>query len=134
VSLSLNVLDAWLGPSGGHEETSDYFAAGVLQPAGDAREIPAAPERWPALGGEYWSDELDATFRIDVHDGRLCLSAPEPRRTLTLRDADRRIFQAGDLTLAFGPDTGRRQATLLVSVGRVRGLQFVRKDAARRVS
>lgn len=84
---------------------------------------PAAPADLAALAGEYFGEEVGATYRIAVEDGRLVAYAPrQERRVLVPSGPD--TFRAGQITLQF-----ERGATpsFTIAAGRVRNIRFVKR-------
>ena len=76
-----------------------------------------------ALAGEYYGEEVDATYRIAVEGGQLVAYAPrQERRVLVPSGPD--TFRAGQITLHF-----ERGATpsFTIAAGRVRNIRFVRR-------
>ncbi|HEY7236259.1 MAG TPA: serine hydrolase, partial [Gemmatimonadaceae bacterium] len=77
--------------------------------------------------GDYYSDEVDATYHIAVEGGTLVLSAhhvPAQRLTFTAPDTFR---AAGGLTLHFERSAGAAPAAFSVEAGRVRHIRFARR-------
>src|SRR5262249_14809879 len=88
--------------------------------------IPTA-EQLAEYAGEFYSQELDAVFRITRDGGRLTLhrlkAGPAPMEPLT---AD--LFQLGNrVTVEFVRDADRRITGFLYSASRIRNLAFTRK-------
>jgi CubicO group peptidase (beta-lactamase class C family) len=81
-----------------------------------------------AFAGDYYSEEVDATYRVTVVDGDLVLSAHHvPAQKLTVSAAD--TFRAGNgLTLHFErPAGGGTASAFTVEAGRVRNIRFTRR-------
>jgi hypothetical protein len=77
-----------------------------------------------AYEGTYFSEELNTTFRLAVEDGVLQLHRPGAR-SVRLRAGANHAFTNGDATIRF--TTGATlNAGFELSIGRVRGLTFVR--------
>jgi hypothetical protein len=90
----------------------------------------------PALGasdlatyeGDYYSEEVDATYHVTVVDGALQFSGRHiPAQRLTPTAAD--TFEAGGgLTLHFErPSAGVAPTAFTIEAGRVRNIRFVRR-------
>ena len=80
-----------------------------------------------AYAGDYYSEEVDATYRVAVVDGGLVFSARHiPTQKLTPVDAD--TFRApGGLTLHFERSGAGQPSAFTVEAGRVRNIRFVRR-------
>ena len=89
---------------------------------------PAAGEL-AAYAGSYYSEELDATHRVEVAGGKLTVKrrGAEPD---SLTPVTRDEFSVGSSTLRFIRDDAGRVTGYLMDLGRVRGLRFERVDAA----
>ena len=125
--LAEQVAEVYLG--------SKMGAKAVRQVAGGRpRDVTQAAA--PALGaselaayaGDYYSDEVDATYHVAVDDGGLVLSArhvPVQKLTVTAPDT----FHAGNgLTLHFIRDAaGQAPSAFTVEAGRVRNIRFARR-------
>ena len=77
--------------------------------------------------GDYYSDEVDATYHVAVDQGGLVLSARHvPAQKLIVTAAD--TFRAGNgLTLHFERTGGAAPGAFTVEAGRVRNIRFVRR-------
>lgn len=77
--------------------------------------------------GEFHSDELRATYKFVVEEGKLFFSGTKtlPKSPLepTLRDQ----FRMGDLTIEFSRDHQNRLFALTLYAGRVKNIRFTRK-------
>jgi CubicO group peptidase (beta-lactamase class C family) len=84
------------------------------------------PERARLLAGRYYSEELDATYLVDVAgDGlRLTrrLTGTQPLRPAPALDS----FAAGTQTVSFERDPAGTGVAFTVQAGRVRNIRFVR--------
>jgi hypothetical protein len=80
-----------------------------------------------AFAGEYYSEEVDATYRIAVSGDRLMLSGRHvPTEPLVPVTAD--TFRAGQMTLHFDRSVGGgAPSSFTVEAGRVRNIRFKRK-------
>lgn len=91
-------------------------------------ELPA--ETLAAFAGEFYSDELDATFILTVEDARLMLrrrGAGPQRLTPVVADE----FMAGSMTVRFSRGPDGRVTGYVLDIGRVRNLAFERRQPAR---
>jgi len=80
-----------------------------------------------AFAGTYASDEIDATFRITVRDGRLHLLRDDDNEPLPLQAAGDGLFRTQGMTIAFERGSSGRVDELTVDAGRVRGIRFERR-------
>ena len=71
--------------------------------------------------GDYYSDEIDATFTIAKKDDGLTLRRDSDREAVTLQHVADGTFRARGLTIRFEP------ASLVVDAGRVRGIRFIKR-------
>jgi CubicO group peptidase (beta-lactamase class C family) len=73
--------------------------------------------------GAWYSDELDATWQLVVHEAGLYIEdGPEDPLSPTIRDE----FKLRGLTLRFTRDEEGRISSMMVDAGRVRNLEFTR--------
>ncbi|HXT15932.1 MAG TPA: serine hydrolase domain-containing protein [Gemmatimonadaceae bacterium] len=129
--LALSVADVVLAGA---------FTAPKPAPRAAGTRAGAAQQALPAIGaaeldeltGRYYSDELDATFRLERAGSTLVLrrarSAPD-----TLRATDRQTFRAAGMTLHFDAGAHPPSITSITSItsftvdaGRARGIEFTR--------
>lgn len=83
--------------------------------------------------GRFYSEELDATFTLEIEDGALTLhrrGARPQRLTPVVPDE----FMAGPMTVRFTRAADGQPAGYLLDIGRVRGLVFERAAPERRVA
>jgi hypothetical protein len=85
---------------------------------------PTAAELAAYLGA-YRSDEAEATYRVEVTDGRLAL-VDRWGETTPLNPLYRDVFGIGGLTVVFGRDVSGKVNGLTWSESRVWGLRFER--------
>ena len=80
-----------------------------------------------AYAGDYYSNEVDATYHLAVVDGSLVLSARHvPLQNLTVSGSD--TFRTGNgLTLHFERAAGQPPSAFTIEAGRVRNIRFVRR-------
>jgi CubicO group peptidase (beta-lactamase class C family) len=120
--LSHQVADIVLGStlSGAAERprwNADSTTA-TRAPAPSAREL-------AALGGRYYSPELDATY--DVSASGSVVTVKRPRGEVdTLAVTGPRTFRASGLTYRFAPDVSGKAPSFAVDIGRARGMEFNR--------
>jgi hypothetical protein len=79
------------------------------------------------LAGTYVSDEIDATFRITVGDGRLLLLRDDDNEPAPLQPAGEGLFKARAMTIQFARGSSGKIDGLVVDAGRVRGIRFERR-------
>lgn len=122
-------------------KVAEVYLGNVMGPVPDRQ---ASPERrspptvtlsaaeLERVVGDYYSDELDATYRLAVKDGRLVLGRPNAPDA-ALRAEDRDTFRApsggssGRVTLRFDRSGKAAPASFTVETGRVTGIRFRRK-------
>ncbi|HSG47872.1 MAG TPA: serine hydrolase [Longimicrobiales bacterium] len=96
-------------------------------PAPPAADLSPAQRR--ALGGGFYSRELDTVWRIDEVDGALRLRAGEGMDLPLQASAPDRLFRRG-LALRFQLDGSGAASGFRADAGRVRNLAFTRIEAA----
>ena len=125
--LAEQVAEVYLG---------DKMGPKPSRPVAATRQRDVTPAGAPALGaaelaaytGDYYSDEVDATYHVAVTGGSLVFSAHHiPVQPLTPISTD--TFRArGGLTLHFERGANAAAATAFtVEAGRVRNIRFVRR-------
>jgi len=77
------------------------------------------------MAGVYVSDEIEATFRVSVRDGRLLLQRDEDAEAQPLVP-EQDAFRFRTLTIRFVRNKESKIEGLLVDAGRVRGIRFHR--------
>jgi CubicO group peptidase (beta-lactamase class C family) len=77
-----------------------------------------------ALAGDYYSDELDATYHLVVEGDHLVLRRANTQ-PVPLEAIDANTFRAGGFTLHFEQQSGARSFT--IEAGRVRNIRFRRR-------
>ena len=123
--LAEQVADVYLG--------SRMGPAPTRQVAGRRRDVTQAAV--PTLGaselaayiGDYYSDEVDATYHIAVSDGGLVLSAHHVATQRLASTGSDTFRTANGLTLHFEKDSGVTPAAFTVEAGRVRNIRFARR-------
>ncbi|MGH9766996.1 MAG: serine hydrolase domain-containing protein [Blastocatellia bacterium] len=118
-------------------QVADLHLADQIKPA-EARpnSPPAASSPRPSLTltaeqlseytGAYYSEELDATYRIVIEDGALFIKARNaPRASLVAQTKDE--FWRLGVTFSFVRNDQRQITGFALSGGRSKGIQFVRK-------
>ncbi|HYW12659.1 MAG TPA: serine hydrolase domain-containing protein [Longimicrobium sp.] len=122
---------------GAPAEVSVAFPAGapgrlVWRQAGEEPQVfdklvlvtPGADEL-ASYAGAYFSEELQATFSLAVHDGALAVRRPAAEPA-ALRPLVRDEFSVPGATLRFVRDGSGAVAGFMLDAGRVRNLRFVR--------
>lgn len=90
--------------------------------------LPADPASVPSYAGRYFSDELNVTYTVVVVDGRVELHRPKAN-PMVLRPIGKDLYgPSGDFTVRFGPAANGHTQWFELSLGRIRGLRFERKD------
>ena len=90
------------------------------------RLAPPKPEQLADYAGEYYSDELEAAYKLVVEEGRLYFrhrNAPNA----ALQPAAPDHFRVRGLAISFARDQNRRVSSMSVNAGRVRNIRFVRR-------
>lgn len=83
------------------------------------------PAELADYAGEWYSEELDATWELVVEEEGLYVEdGPEGPLSPTIKDE----FKLRGLTLRFTRDEANRISSMLVDAGRVRNLEFTRPD------
>jgi CubicO group peptidase (beta-lactamase class C family) len=78
--------------------------------------------------GEYYSQEIDATFTVFVDGSRLMLRRDADARPAELQPTGEDTFRGWGMTIRFAGSSGRKNVTaLVVDAGRVRGIRFDRR-------
>jgi CubicO group peptidase (beta-lactamase class C family) len=117
------VLADRLAPAPAVATASPTGGAGPAAPATAPLELSAAERA--AIAGEYYSAELEATFRIDVVDETLMLLRRPAVRQL-LRPVAPDELAAGGQRLRLLRDPAGAVTGFLLDIGRVRNLRFER--------
>jgi CubicO group peptidase (beta-lactamase class C family) len=103
-------------PSGRGGPATDTVRSAVMAETADSRDA----------AGVYVSEEIDATFRVSVRDGRLMLQRDDDAEAHPLV-LDNGGYRFRTLAIRFVRDKDGKIESLLVDAGRVRGIRFVRK-------
>jgi CubicO group peptidase (beta-lactamase class C family) len=123
--LAIQVADIYL---------ADQFKAENNKPAANPnanRAIPEAitlsVEQLADFTGSFYSEELDASYRLSVENGRLTMmNRDDAKRPLTPRPSD--VFSApGGVQLEFSRDAQGKVMGFGVNAGRIRNVRFVRQ-------
>ncbi|HUF28321.1 MAG TPA: serine hydrolase domain-containing protein [Gemmatimonadaceae bacterium] len=94
----------------------------------ERRNVPApSPQALAAFAGTYYSEELDATYRVTAADSTILLQTRTamPR---SLYPAFDDAFMAGGMLVLFSRAEDGRITGFRLSQGRVRGIMFVRME------
>ncbi|MFC2166925.1 serine hydrolase domain-containing protein [Acidobacteriota bacterium] len=90
------------------------------------KPIQPTAEEFKEYTGEYSSDELDTTFKIELIKNRLRFTHRNaPQGTLQTNYKD--IFRIGNLRLIFSRDSSGQITSFIVNAGRVTNLRFYKK-------
>jgi hypothetical protein len=87
------------------------------------------PAKLAEFAGNYYSDEIDATYRIALKDDKLVLTrkkAPAVTLQPSFRDAFSTLSILG--TVRFTRDGEGRVNGFRISAGRIRGFNFVKRS------
>jgi CubicO group peptidase (beta-lactamase class C family) len=126
-----------VNPRAPAKQVADLYLADQLKPAVPvSHNPPQAPKRQqpPALtaeqlseyAGDYYSEELDITYRIVVENGKLLIKVRNaPRGILSSQSKDE--FGLLGATFSFARNDQRQIIGFALSGGRAKGIQFVRK-------
>jgi CubicO group peptidase (beta-lactamase class C family) len=90
------------------------------------RPMPPGAQLTP-LAGRYYSEELDATYDVRVNGQTVTVHRPRGEVD-TLRVAGAQTFRAGGMTYHFRPDVNGSTPGFALDLGRVRGVEFVRRE------
>jgi CubicO group peptidase (beta-lactamase class C family) len=129
--LAFAVADLYLGGKMGPRpepkasaarQTDEKSRNGASAPSGASSDADLT-----ALAGDYYSTELDATYRVALDQGHLVVGARH-RPAEPLVPAGPNTFRAGDITLQFerSPPDGVA-AAFTIDAGRVRNIRFQRR-------
>lgn len=77
--------------------------------------------------GSFYNDELGVTYTITVEYGRLRLDRPHSDQS-TLRYGDEDKWRMGSWDFVFDPSDNHKAERFLLSTGRAREVEFVRRD------
>ncbi len=91
------------------------------------RPVEPTHEKLKEYEGDYYSDELGVTFRLSLREGKLYFAhrnAPAGTLQPTLEDK----FVLGNWNLSFRRDGEKKIACFILDAGRVRNLEFARKE------
>jgi CubicO group peptidase (beta-lactamase class C family) len=97
-------------------------------PSAAAANSPPSDPRAPMTDcvGKFYSDEVDATFTVDVTDGTLTLRRDSDAEAARLDPAGPDRFRFRGMTLRFERSPKGDVNALVVDAGRVRGIRFSR--------
>ena len=123
--LAEQVAEVYLGPKMGPKRERQVADR-------RSRDVALAAQLNPAelavYAGDYYSNEVDATYHVAVEDGALVLSARHitaQRLVSTAPD----LFRTGNgLTLRFERSGTERPTAFTIEAGRVRNIRFVRRS------
>src|SRR5690348_6800553 len=93
-----------------------------------ALEAQLSPAELAIYAGDYYSDEVDASYHVAVENGALVLSARHVAAQKLVSTAPD-LFRAGNgLTLRFERSGSERPTAFTIEAGRVRNIRFVRRS------
>ena len=96
-------------------------------PTSDTTMAPPSASSLTPLAGRYYSEELDATYELSVNGQTLL--ARRPRGEVdTLRVVGERTYRGDGMTYRFAPNANGRATGFALDLGRVRGVEFLRRD------
>ena len=126
-------------------EVADLVLADRLEPVADEAEEDEAGEGEPeaeearepptltaaqrrAYQADYYSEELEAAYRVELRDSTLVVVGPRGRRALDLVPTEADVFRArgAGWTLRFRRDDAGRITGFVLDAGRVLGVEFER--------
>jgi len=151
VACLCNVGNA--APSRRAHQVADIYLAGLMKPKGqsqkaaeeeaeqDKKEISVAAAELQSYVGDYWSEELGATYHLALADGKIKVVAvldgsASPRfnnfTTDVLKATGTGEFQIGKsgVILHFQRTPQSGAASFILDAGRTKGLVFVRSQAS----
>jgi CubicO group peptidase (beta-lactamase class C family) len=126
-----------INPTSLNNQLADLYLAGEMTQPASATPSSSSPQRrdsrtssarppLPELVGNYRSDELDTTYRLELLEGELRMHGGLPAmRVLTHADGD--TFRAGSYTVRFERDAGGRVTGFTIQAGRVQNIRFVKE-------
>jgi CubicO group peptidase (beta-lactamase class C family) len=123
--LAEAVAEVYLGDKMGPKV--QRTAANAQRAAADSGVRAGASADYAALAGDYYSEEVDATYRVTYRDGRLSYSGRRvPVRVLVPVGPD--TFRAGELTVRFERSApGGAVTGFTIGGGRAVGFRFQRR-------
>jgi hypothetical protein len=123
--LAEAVAEVYLGDKMGPKPPR--AASAQQQSAADSGVRAGASSDYANLTGEYYSEDVDATYRVMARDGRLMYEAHHiPARALVPTGPD--TFRAGDLILRFErSEPGGMATAFTIGGGRALGFKFRRR-------
>lgn len=93
-----------------------------------ARTVAPGAAEVTRLAGDYYSDELDVTYRVVAKDGGLVLRRPNLRdAALLMQDRDTFRAQGDGIVLHVEPSGDARASSFTVQAGRVTNIRFRRR-------
>jgi CubicO group peptidase (beta-lactamase class C family) len=118
-------------------QVADLYLADRIKPAeAGSNKAPATPsppqpltlttEQLAEYTGAYYSEELDATYRIVIEDGKLSIKLRNASRG-SLSSQAKDEFQLSGSTFSFVRNDQRQITGFALNGGRSKGIQFVRK-------
>jgi hypothetical protein len=124
--LAEQVADVYLGAKMGTKPERQVAARRGQRDVALAAEL--SPAELAVYTGDYYSDEVDATYHVAVENGALVLSARHvPSQKLSSTAPD--VFRAENgVTLRFVRVGADKPSAFTIEAGRVRNIRFVRRS------
>jgi CubicO group peptidase (beta-lactamase class C family) len=92
----------------------------------------ATPNDLTAYAGEYWSDELQVTYKLAIEDGKLIVRAKNlPTGPLRPTVADEFDLAGSAIVIRFHRGADKHITGFLLDAGRTRGMVFTRRSSAK---
>ncbi len=108
------------------------IAGGIQTPATYEAVTVASPADLTAYAGEYWSEELQVTYKLAVDDGKLAVRAKNlPPGPLRPTVADEFDLAGSPIVVRFTRDAKKQITGLLLDAGRTRGMVFTRRSTTK---
>jgi CubicO group peptidase (beta-lactamase class C family) len=118
-------------------QVADLYLANQIKPAqAGSNRAPAPPgqqqpltlkaEQLTEYTGAYYSEELDATYRVVIEDGKLSIKVRNASRG-SLSSQAKDVFRLSGSTYNFARNYQRQITGFALNGGRSKGIQFVRK-------
>jgi CubicO group peptidase (beta-lactamase class C family) len=125
--LAEAVAEVYLGDKMGPKPARVAEGAADRRPTAESEMSPGASTDYANLAGDYYSEDVDATYHVVYRDGRLSYTAHHiPTQVLVPIGPD--MFRAGNLTVRFERSTpGAPAAAFTIGAGRALNFRFQRR-------
>ena len=123
--LAEQVAEVYLGPKMGlkpERQVADRRSRAV------ALEAQLNPAELAVYAGDYYANEVDATYHLAVESGALVLSARHVAAQKLVSTAPETFRSDNGLTLRFERTGTERPTAFTIEAGRVRNIRFVRRS------